>query len=76
MKKENSEQLADRLYAYLDDRKCNDGVTTDRTIKVHIQRFYIEVEKRPFNKTTALGYFYGYKILRNLMTHEQLSATW
>lgn len=75
-KKEDSDQLCDRLYCYLDSKGLNDDVTTDTQIKIHIQKFYIEEEKKPFNKTTALGYFYNYKITRNRMTHEQLACLW
>jgi len=72
-KKEDSDQLCDRLFVYLDNIGQMD---TDLKIKVSIQKFYIEQEKKPFNKTTALGYFYNYKIQKGLMTHEELAALW
>lgn len=72
-KKEDSDQLCDRLFVYLDKI---DNLDTDLKIKVGIQTFYIEEEKKPFNKTTALGYFYNYKITRKRMTHEQLACLW
>jgi len=71
-KKEDTDQLSSRLYAHLDKM----DTTTDIKIKIGIQQFYIEVEDRPFNRTTALGYFYNYKIMRNKMTHEELALTW
>jgi len=71
-KKEDSDQLSTRLYAHLD--KVDTG--TDVKIKIEIQKFYIEIEDRPFNRTTALGYFYNWKVLRGRMTHEQLAETW
>lgn len=72
-KKEDSDQLSDRLFCYLDKI---DNLDTDLKIKVGIQTFYIEEEKKPFNKATALGYFYNYKITRKRMTHEQLACLW
>lgn len=72
-KKEDNDQLSERLYEFL-DRK--DNLDTDLKIKIAIQTFYIEEEKKPFNKTTALGYFYNYKITRKKMTHEQLACLW
>lgn len=72
-KKEDADQLVDRLFVYLD--KCGQ-LDTDTQIKIKIQQFYIEEEKKPFNKTTALGYFYNYKITRKKMTHEQLACLW
>jgi len=72
-KKEESDQLCDRLYVYLDNIGHMD---TDIKIKIAIQKFYIEQEKKPFNKTTALGYFYNYKIQKGKMTHEELAALW
>lgn len=72
-KKEDSDQLSERLFVYLDKI---DNLDTDIKIKVGIQTFYIEEEKKPFNKTTALGYFYNYKITRKRMTHEQLACLW
>lgn len=71
-KKEDTDQLSSRLYAFLDTK----DTSTDIKIKIEIQKFYIEVEDRPFNRTTALGYFYNYKILRKKMTHEELAGTW
>lgn len=71
-KTEEASGLQDRLFAYLDTQSL-DG---DKSIKIFIQRFYIEEEKKPFNKTTALGYFYAYKITKGLMTHEELADTW
>lgn len=71
-KKEQSDALSDRLFEYLDKI----GQKDDRSLKIGIQQFYIVEEQRPFNKTTALGYFYNYKIMRGLMTHEQLASTW
>lgn len=72
-KKEDSDQLCDRLYVYLDNLGHLDN---DLSIKIGIQKFYIEQEKKPFNKTTALGYFYNYKIQKGKMTHEQLAQLW
>lgn len=71
-KKENADQLSDRLFEFLDKL----GQKDDKSLKIGIQQFYIVEEQRPFNKTTALGYFYNYKITRKLMTHEQLANTW
>lgn len=71
-KKEVSDQLSDRLFQYLDNLEQKD----DLSLKVGIQQFYIVEEQRPFNRTTALGYFYNYKIKRGLMTHTQLASTW
>jgi len=72
-KKENNDQLSDRLFVYLDNLGQLDN---DISIKVGIQKFYIEQEQKPFNKTTALGYMYNYKIQRKKMTHEELAALW
>jgi hypothetical protein len=72
-KKENNDQLSDRLFVYLDNIGQLDN---DLSIKIGIQKFYIEQEQKPFNKTTALGYMYNYKIARKKMTHEELAATW
>lgn len=72
-KKEDNDCLSERLYFYLDKL---DNLDNDLKIKVAIQKFYIEEEKKPFNKTTALGYFYNYKIMRGRMTHEQLAFLW
>lgn len=72
-KKEDMDCLSERLYFYLDKL---DNLDTDLKIKIGIQKFYIEEEKKPFNKATALGYFYNYKIQRNRMTHEQLASLW
>jgi len=72
-KKEDNDQLSDRLFNYLDKL---DNLDSDIKIKVAIQKFYIDEEKKPFNKTTALGYFYNYKISRKLMTHEELAKLW
>lgn len=71
-KKEDSDQLSSRLYAHLDTK----DTSSDIKIKIEIQKFYIEIEDRPFNRTTALGYFYNYKIMRKKMTHEELALTW
>lgn len=71
-KKEDADALSDRLYKYLDKLDKKDNLS----IKVGIQKFYILEEQKPFNKTTALGYFYNYKIMRGLMTHEELASTW
>lgn len=73
-KKESTDQLSERLFQYLDTH-----VTTsrcDRNLKIAIQRFYIVEEQRPFNKTTAYGYLLNYKIIRGLMTHDELEKTW
>ena len=72
-KKENNDQLSDRLFVYLDNLGQLDN---DLSIKIGIQKFYIEQEQKPFNRTTALGYMYNYKIARKKMTHEELAATW
>lgn len=64
--------LQDRLMAYLNIHRP----VEDLEIKVRIQKFYMEEEKKPFNKTTALGYFWNYKISSGLMTHEQLAKLW
>lgn len=71
-KKEDSDQLSTRLYAFLDKK----DTSTDIKIKIEIQKFYIEEEDKPFNRSTALGYFYNYKITRKKMTHEELAALW
>ena len=71
-RKEDSDQLSSRLYAHLDKQ----DTSSDIKIKIEIQKFYIEIEDRPFNRTTALGYFYNYKIMRKKMTHEELALTW
>lgn len=71
-KKENSDALSDRLFVHLDKLDKKDDIS----LKIGIQQFYIVEEQRPFNRTTALGYFYNYKIMRGLMTHEQLASTW
>jgi len=72
-RKEDSDQLCDRLFVYLDNIGQMD---TDIKIKIAIQKFYIEQEKKPFNKTTALGYFYNYKIQKGKMSHEELAMIW
>jgi len=71
-KKEDNDQLADRLFNYLNKQILD----TDLSIKINIQKFYIDEEKKPFNKATALGYFYNYKISTKRMTHEELAALW
>lgn len=71
-KKENTDALSDRLFVHLDKLDKKDDIS----LKIGIQQFYIVEEQRPFNRTTALGYFYNYKIMRGLMTHEQLASTW
>lgn len=65
-------ELFDRLVYYLDKLDKFDDVS----LKIAIQKFYIEEEKKPFNKTTATGYMLNYKITKGLMTHEQLALTW
>lgn len=65
-------ELQDRLFDYLDKLDNFD----DLNLKVGIQKFYIEEEKKPFNKTTALGYFYNYKITKGHMTHLELASKW
>lgn len=72
-KKEDNDQLSDRLFNYLDKL---DNLDCDINIKIGIQKFYILEEGKPFNKTTALGYFYNYKIQKNLMSHEDLAKLW
>lgn len=62
----------DRLFNYLK----NEAPANDLELKISIQKFYIVVEKKPFNKTTATGYFYNYKITTGLMTHEELASKW
>lgn len=72
-KKEVADLLSERLFQYLDThvtQRC------DRNLKIAIQRFYIVEEQRPFNKTTAYGYLLNYKIIRGLMTHDELEKTW
>jgi len=71
-KKEDNDQLSDRLFNYLNKQILD----TDLSIKINIQKFYIDEEKKPFNKATALGYFYNYKISTKRMTHEELAALW
>lgn len=73
-KKENNDQLSDRLYEYLDTNVTANR--SDRTLKIAIQKFYIVEEQKPFNKTTAYGYLLNYKIMRGLMTHDELANTW
>lgn len=65
-------ELQDRMFAYLE----KSGATSDLDIKVNIGKFYVEEERKPFNKTTALGYFYNYKITKGLMTYEELALIW
>jgi len=71
-KKEDSDLFSDRLFNYLN--KMN--VSSDINIKIHIQKFYIEVEKKPFNMTTARGYFINYKVQKGLLSHEELAKLW
>lgn len=71
-KEEQANMFMDRLFRYLDKVDFVD----DLDLKVRIQKFYIVEEKKPFNKTTALGYFYNYQIHRGLITHEYLASKW
>lgn len=71
-KKEDSDLFSDRLFNYLNKNNCS----SDITIKIAIQKFYIEVEKKPFNMTTARGYFINYKVTKGLMSYEELAGMW
>jgi len=62
----------DRLFIYLNQQ----APANDLELKISIQKFYIVEEKKPFNKTTATGYFYNYKITAGMMTHEELATKW
>lgn len=62
----------DRLFIYLNKQ----APANDLELKISIQKFYIDEEKKPFNKTTATGYFYNYKITAGMMTHEELATKW
>lgn len=75
-KKENQDAenkgFQDRLFIYLNQQ----APANDLELKISIQKFYIVEEKKPFNKTTATGYFYNYKITAGMMTHEELATKW
>lgn len=71
-KMDESKQFCDRLFSYLDKK----GNTTDLMLKVDIQTFYIEVEKKPFNHQTAKGYLINYKVTRKMMNHFELAEQW
>jgi len=71
-KKEDSDLFSDRLFNYLNKQ----NVSSDISIKINIQKFYIDVEKKPFNMTTARGYFINYKVHKGLLSHEELAKLW
>lgn len=71
-RKEDSDQLSDRLYAYLDKK---DVLDSDLKIKVEILKFYVEEENKPINIATCKGYFLNYKLKRKLCSYEDVASS-